>query len=89
MSIPGLNAEASLYKTSGHYHMTETCNGVDGVIRPAYLSSVFIGTVSCFGRCLGNCPSNSSGRVSRDCVDNCTRACGGRPFIPSVFGPLF
>lgn len=83
MSMPGFTAEATLGEVVGTYRPDQRRFQVDTPVTPAYVHSAFLGTVACFGRCVGNCPS-LAGSVSRDCYDNCARYCGGRPFIPSV-----
>jgi hypothetical protein len=35
MKLPGLTAEASLYETSGHYHMNGPCKYAEADIYPA------------------------------------------------------
>jgi hypothetical protein len=50
MNIPGFSAQASLYKTSGHYHSTHAFTESGGnALRPAQ------GPWGCNTRCLWDC----------------------------------
>jgi hypothetical protein len=70
MTIPGFNAETSLYKTSVHYRLTGASVQADGVT-PSQVSF----PIRPFGSC---------GPCYRDISGNCSRDCGGCILFPTV-----
>ncbi len=76
MTMPGFTAEASLYKTSGHYYGLGTVGQINGVIHPAQTVDP-----NCFKSCFNSCwwELNAIGLGSFGstlCNSLCTSACG-------------
>ena len=84
MKMPGFTAEVVLHSINGRYRVIGMSEQTSKSIYPAYMFYGARTLWSCFGRCLGTCPLNSSDHVSRDCWISCIEKCGGLPQIPSV-----
>ena len=77
MHMPGFTAEASVYRTSRHYQMTNAPAQAGGAIRPAR----FVDD-RCYTACRSTCDcSDLTGATrgachracSRECLEDCTR----------------
>ena len=73
--MPGFTAEASVYRTAGHYRMTESPAQASGAIRPA----TFLDR-RCYAACRGTCDcsglsGSDFGRCLRECNWECREVC--------------
>ena len=66
-NLPGFTAEASLYKTSEHYHTIGTGTFVDGAIHPA------VRDPECVDNCAIKCAGR--GRFAQACFNHCVNRC--------------
>ncbi len=69
MNVPGFTAEASLYRTSRHYHIGRTAIHAEGTIQPA------IRNPRCMEDCLDMCNSDPNLYEFNDCNEACACAC--------------
>ena len=76
MHMPGFTAEASVYRTSRQYLMTEAPAQAGGTIHPAFLDrrcyTACRSTCDCFGLS-GNTLGACLRQCNRECVEDCTR----------------
>jgi hypothetical protein len=79
LNTPRFTAEASLYKTRGHYYIVRTHAQATEAIYPAYLDKVCYD--ACWGNCLNECfdkgPSNKSYCVEycKPRIESCLKRC--------------
>jgi hypothetical protein len=77
MKIPGFNAEASLYRESGHYLMAAAHTRADGAIQPA-IDPKHGGTGDPYGDCIEACRADCL-PTDHYCSPNCDCLCRGGP----------
>jgi hypothetical protein len=79
MNMPAFSAEASLYRTSGHYRHSagaadmatvRIADANGGAIRPQLCS------LTCLGRCTDDVCAGLTGEAYSNCLVNCGRGCG-------------
>ncbi len=90
-NLPGFTAEASLYKTAGHYHKTGNFTQTHGAIYPTTIADLlwsanfrlppWFYSLFCCSFCRDDCnricPDSECYRV---CLDNCTNKCNAYAF---------
>lgn len=77
MTIPKFTAEASLYETSGRYHMGGIAHQTDGAICPALRRDL-----NCVNDCLDRCVGAP---FSQLCLNSCVKRCPVLVFEPLPF----
>lgn len=77
MNLPGFNAEASVYRTRGHYYMARTATCESGRIEPALQNC----PSWCVRDCLAGCHAdgNSKSFCERLCSQDCSAYGTGEP----------